>query len=388
MSPLARMSPLAERLAGKRVVVCAGAGGVGKTTISAAVALGLAAGGARVAVVTIDPARRLAEALGLERLGNEPRAVEPWRFARAGLPMEGELHAMMLDPKRTFDELIGRLAPNPWTRDEILANPIYAHLSTTVAGSQEYTAMAKLFELTREGGYDVVVLDTPPSRNAVDFLQAPDRLVGFLEGRALAAFMRPVAGTLRAASLVLAALRRIAGVGLLRDLTTFFRLLGDLLESFRTRAAEVQALLTDAGTAFVVVTSPERAALDEAVHLAAELRQAGMAHCATVVNRVHPLDRDFRGPEELARGLEPALGAPLARRVARTHADLQLLARRDAAELQRLQDALGEAPLLQLADRERDVHDLPALVDLRQELFAAPSGTRRARPRVHGRALA
>ena len=147
------MSALASRLADKRVVICAGAGGVGKTTVSAAVALGLAARGRRVAVVTIDPARRLAEALGLDELGNQPQPVDPARFAGAGLKLPGHLSAMMLDAKRTFDELIDRLAPNPRTRDEILANPIYQHLSTAVAGSQEYTAIAKLFELAGERDY-------------------------------------------------------------------------------------------------------------------------------------------------------------------------------------------------------------------------------------------
>ena len=182
------MSPLATRLSGKRVVICAGAGGVGKTTVSAAVALGLAAQGRRVAVVTIDPARRLAEALGLDELGNQPQRVDPARFDGSGLAVDGELFAMMLDVKRTFDELIARLAPNAFTRQEILANPIYRHLSAAVAGSQEYTAIAKLFEIERERDYEVIVLDTPPSRNAIDFLEAPGRLIGFLEGRALKAF--------------------------------------------------------------------------------------------------------------------------------------------------------------------------------------------------------
>jgi NAD(P)-dependent dehydrogenase (short-subunit alcohol dehydrogenase family) len=141
------VSGLAARLTGKRVVICAGAGGVGKTTVSAAVALGLAARGRRVAVVTIDPARRLAEALGLDELGNQPRLVDHARLSGSGIEIRGELWAMMLDVKRTFDDLIARLAPDPSKRDEILANPIYRHISTAVAGSQEYSAVAKLFEL-------------------------------------------------------------------------------------------------------------------------------------------------------------------------------------------------------------------------------------------------
>jgi anion-transporting ArsA/GET3 family ATPase len=363
------MSALAGRLADRRVVICAGAGGVGKTTVAATVALGLAARGRRVAVVTIDPARRLAEALGLDELGNEPQPVDPARFASAGLELRGELSAMMLDAKRTFDELIGLLAPGPRTRDQILANPVYQHLSTTVAGSQEYTAVAKLFELARECDYEAIVLDTPPSRSAIDFLQAPERLIGFLEGRALAAFMRPTGRAARAAGVVFVALRRIAGVGLLDDLTTFFALLGGLLEGFRARAADVRQLLADPATAFLVITSPERAALEEAIFFAAELARAGMHRSAVIVNRVHPLDPDEHDVTTTTARLQAALGTELAQRVARTHADLQLLARSDRAALERLRLALRDPDPIFLADRESDVHDIAALVDLHRELF-------------------
>ncbi|MBV9809962.1 MAG: AAA family ATPase, partial [Solirubrobacterales bacterium] len=161
---------VAEMLEGKRVCVCAGSGGVGKTTTSAAVALGMAAAGAKVAVVTIDPAKRLANALGLEQLENEPRRVEAERLATGDLEINGELWAMMLDPKRTFDELIDRVAQDPRRAEEIKANRVYRELSTAVSGSQEFTAVAKLYELDREGDFDLLVLDTPPSRNALDFL--------------------------------------------------------------------------------------------------------------------------------------------------------------------------------------------------------------------------
>ena len=365
------MSALASRLPDKRVVICAGAGGVGKTTVSATVALGLAARGRRVAVVTIDPARRLAEALGLDELGNQPQPVDPARFERAGLKLRGELSAMMLDAKRTFDELIALLAPNPRTRDEILANPIYQHLSTAVAGSQEYTAIAKLFELAHERDYEAIVLDTPPSRSAIDFLQAPERLIGFLEGRALAAFMRPTWRAVRAAGVVFAALRRIAGVGLLDDLITFFALLSGLLEGFRTRVADVRQLLTDPATGFLVVTSAERAALEEAIFFAAELERAGMRRSAVIVNRVHPFDRDERDAATTAARLRGALGVQLAQLVARTHAELQLLGRADQAALERLRLALRDPQPTCLADRESDVHDIAALVDLHRELFSA-----------------
>ena len=322
------MSRLDSALAGKRVVICAGAGGVGKTTVSAIVALGLAAQGRRVALVTIDPARRLAEALGLDALGNRPQVVDVARFGESGVEIEGELAAMMLDAKRTFDELIGLLASTPATRDEILGNPIYEHISTAVAGSQEYTAIAKLYELEHSSDHDVIVLDTPPSRHAIDFLEAPDRLVEFLEGRALGAFLRPTGRAIQAAGVAFAALRRITGTGLLDDLTSLFRLLGEMLDGFHRRAADVHELLTDPASAFLIVTSPERAALEEARFLAAELDRAGM-HCAgVIVNRAHPLDPTDPDVASTAARLAPVLGSSLAKRTAITHAEVQRLARR------------------------------------------------------------
>src|SRR5437588_771718 len=159
---------VATKLRGKRICICAGSGGVGKTTISAALAIGLAARGARVAVVTIDPARRLAQSLGLAELGNEPRLVDPARFAAAGVQIDGELWAMMLDPKQTFDEMVARLAPDAGTREEVFQNRIYQQLSNAVAGSQEFSAVAKLHELHRDGQFDALVLDTPPSREPVE----------------------------------------------------------------------------------------------------------------------------------------------------------------------------------------------------------------------------
>ena len=176
---------IAELLKGKRICVCAGSGGVGKTTTSAAIALGMAAQGLRVAVVTIDPAQRLANALGVEELPNEPHRVGGERLAAAGLEVEGELWAMMLDPKRTFDDLIERLAPDRDRAEEIKANRVYRELSTAVSGSQEFTAVAKLYELDQKHQFDLLVLDTPPSRNALDFLEAPQRMADFFSSRLL-----------------------------------------------------------------------------------------------------------------------------------------------------------------------------------------------------------
>jgi anion-transporting ArsA/GET3 family ATPase len=362
------VNSLDSALAGKRLVVCAGAGGVGKTTVSAAVALGLAVRGRRVALVTIDPARRLAEALGLDALGNRPQVVDVGRFGGSRVEIQGELAAMMLDAKRTFDELVTLLAPTPAVCDEILGNPVYEHISTAVAGSQEYTAIAKLYELEHGADYDAIVLDTPPSRHAIDFLDAPDRLIGFLEGRALAAFMRPTGHAIRAAGVAFAGLRRIAGAGLLDDLTSFFRLLSELVDGFRRRAADVRELLMDPASAFLIVTSPEGAAVDEALFFAAELDRAGMHRAGVIVNRVHPFDPTDLEVVRIAARLAPMLGPSLAERTARTHAEVQRLAQRDAAAIARLRSALKSEPVA-LAERPSDVHDIPGLMALREELF-------------------
>jgi anion-transporting ArsA/GET3 family ATPase len=365
---------LIERIGGKRVVICAGSGGVGKTTCSAALALGLAARGARVAVVTIDPAKRLADALGLEELGNEPRLVDPARFAGHGIEVHGELWAMMLDVKQTFDELIARLAPDERTREDVLANRIYQQLSTAVAGSQEFTAVAKLYDLVRSDSYDVIVLDTPPSRNALDFLDAPDRLTNFFEGRALRAFLAPtglaarVVG--RGSGVVFGVLKRVTGVDLLRDVSLFFRALGGLIDGFRERAAAVKAILSDPGTQFLIVTSPEPDPAEEAIFFHGKLLEAGMPFGGLIVNRVQDADGLDGDPHAVERELATRLDPDLARKAALAYAEAQLVARRDAACLAHLRETVdGPEPVLvpQLAG---DVHDLDGLLAVHDHLFA------------------
>jgi len=365
---------VADLLEGKRICVCGGSGGVGKTTTSAAVALGMAARGLKVAVVTIDPARRLANALGLDELENAPRRVEPERFA-GQLEMRGELWAMMLDPKRTFDELIERIADDPARAEEIKLNRIYAELSTAVSGSQEFTAVSKLFELDRDGDFDLLVLDTPPSRNALDFLDAPGRLTSFLEGRALKAFIRPTGLGMRVlgrgAAPFLSALRRVTGVDLLSDLTTFFGLLGDMTEDFSQRAAQVEKLLHDPSTAFVLVTSAQPSAIDEAVWFRRSLGEAGLPFAGVIVNRVHHdlvADGDVDGVRAELAG---ALGDDLAGRVAANLADYHVLARRDALGIERLQRELGDRPRLLVPHLDDDVHDIEGLLRVHRFLFAS-----------------
>jgi anion-transporting ArsA/GET3 family ATPase len=366
---------VSDLLAGKRVCVCGGSGGVGKTTTSAAIALGMAAEGAKVAVVTIDPAKRLANALGLQELENEPRRVEPERLTATAGEFRGELWAMMLDPKRTFDELIERVAADPERAEEIKQNRVYRELSTAVSGSQEFTAVAKLYELERDGDFDLLVLDTPPSRNALDFLDAPGRLTSFLDGRGVKAFIRPTGLGMRVlgrgAAPLLGALRRVTGVDLIGDLTTFFGLLGDMTDDFSERARGVERMLKASTTAFVLVTSAQQAAIDEAIWFRRTLTEGGLPFAGVIVNRVH---HDILGeaePKDLVSALDAELAGDLAARVAENFFDYHRLARRDARNVARLHDELGDQPLLLIPHLDDDVHDVEGLLRIHRYLFAS-----------------
>ena len=370
----ARRVPLEKRLKGKRVCVCVGAGGAGKTTVSAALALGLAARGRRVVVVSIDPARRLAGALGLSDLSGEPHRIDADTLAAHGIELQGELWAMMLDSKGTFDDLIGRLSPDERTREEILSNRIYRELSSAVAGSQEFTAVAKLFELHRSGEWDAIVLDTPPSRDALDFLDAPDRLTRFLEGRALRVLLSPGGATRglfgRGAGLMLSVFARVTGVNLIGELSGFFGSLAGLTDGFRERARGVEQLLRDPTTGFLIVTSPEHEPAREAVFLHAQLAQQEMKLAGLIVNRFHHQGLDGHAPEEVAQLLSGKLGTALATRVADNLADFDVLARRDRESVAALSKALDERDPLLVPHLDGDVQDLGGLAVIAEHLFS------------------
>ncbi len=361
-------------LAGKGVIVCAGSGGVGKTTTAAAIAAALAAGGQRVIVLTIDPARRLADSLGLPKLGNEECRVDPERLAEAGLGGDGELWAMTLDAKRTFDELIERTAPDAETREAVLANPIYRQLSNAVAGSQEYMAMEKLYELHGSGRYDALVLDTPPARNALDFLDAPGRLSRFIDSRSLQVFRASGRAGLglfgRGIGVVMSVLERATGVDLLRDLADFFNAFGGMAEGFRDRAKRVEALLRDDATTFLLVTSPRAAAIADAGYFHGKLAGSGMPFGALIVNRVRePVAAQADDPE-LAAELTRSLGEPLARKVRRDLEDRNGLAERDARNIEAMRADLTDGRLLTVPELSGDVHDLDGLAAVGAQLFA------------------
>ncbi len=371
------MPSVSEILEGKDVCICAGSGGVGKTTTSAAIAAGMAARGLKVCVLTIDPAKRLADSLGLKELGNRARRVDPELFAAQGIEVRGELWAMMLDAKATFDELVARHAADEESRDRVLENRIYQQISNALAGSQEYMAMEKLFELHSEGRFDLLVLDTPPTRNALDFLDAPKRLTQFIEGRSLRVFMKPtglaarVAG--RGASVALSVLRRIVGFDLIADLAEFFNAFSGMVEGFQARAKRVNNLLADPHTCFLVICGPQGEPIDEAVYFHRKLVEAKLPFGGMIVNKVHYSAERLRGSSEgLQVALAKALGNEgLARRVTENFSDYQALAERDAANIERLQREMRSRAVIRIPYLDEDVHDLAGLAEINRYLFAS-----------------
>lgn len=348
-------------------MVC-GSGGVGKTTTAAALGLRAAQGGRRVLVCTIDPSRRLATSLGLQTLSDRPRLMD---LGALGPSRGGTFSAMTLDTKRTFDALVERHAKDEAARKRILGNRFYREISAALAGSHEYMAMEKLLELSADDRYDLVVLDTPPTRHALDFLEAPDRLLSFLDSSVLRYFLRPyfVAGRLtlkvatRTGALAIKLADRFLGLQFLQDLSEFFLAFESMYDGFKERAEKVFALLRkEAG--FVLVTGPTEGALGEALYFHSRLEEKGMPFVAFVVNRTHPLPT--AGARRSPRGRLPPLAPDFQERLQAVHEDYRRLGRAEMRAVGRLEVDTGEAPIL-VPEMEADVHDLRGL----QEIAAA-----------------
>jgi anion-transporting ArsA/GET3 family ATPase len=378
------VASLDELLDGKRVCICAGSGGVGKTTASAAIAAGMAARGLKVAVLTIDPAKRLADSLGLPELGNTERQIDPALFGEVGVDTNGgELWAMMLDAKQTFDDVVRKHAPDAETRDRILSNRIYQQLSNALAGSQEYAAMEALFEIWTEDRYDLLVLDTPPSRDALDFLDAPKRLTQFIEGRALQVFMKPTGLGMRifgrGTSMMFGVLRRITGVDLLEDLAEFFQAMSGMVGGFQERARRVNELLADRETTFLVVCGPQGEPISEAVYFHRKLVEAKLPFGGVIVNKVHYEDELDTDGEDLGPKLVDALGdEDLARRVEDNFADFRTLSERDREAVRHLAAEMRTRAVIEVPYLDEDVHDLAGLMEINRYLFASGSEERAA----------
>ncbi|HWI33052.1 MAG TPA: ArsA-related P-loop ATPase [Lapillicoccus sp.] len=346
------------------IVVCCGSGGVGKTTTAAALGLRAAEQGRRVVVLTIDPARRLAQSMGLTELDNSPRPVHDIDTAAGG-----SLDAMMLDMKRTFDEVVVAHS-TPEKADQILANPFYQAVSSSFAGTQEYMAMEKLGQLhaaaESEGHWDLIVVDTPPARSALDFLEAPEHLSSLLDGRFLRLLLAPARGPLRLMSvgfnLVSAVMTKVLGAQVIRDVQTFVTAFEALFGGFRQRAASTFALLSSRHTTFVVVATPQRDALREAAYFVDRLTEEQMPLCGLVLNRVHTTALDI-SPERalsLAEDLEPE-AYPLEVEALRRHASLMRLIGAEARQMGRFSASRPAVAQTRVQSLPTDVTDLAAL---------------------------
>jgi anion-transporting ArsA/GET3 family ATPase len=351
------VSTLGSLVNDRSVIVCCGSGGVGKTTVSATFALAAARAGRRACVVTVDPARRLADSLGVQSLANTPTEV-------AG-DWPGHLHALMLDTKGTFDDLIHTYSRTPEQAEGILANRLYQNLTGALSGTQEYMAMEKLHELVESGDFDVVVVDTPPTRNALDLLDAPRRLTRFLENRLFRALLLPTRVSLRAVGLATQALLRtiskVAGAEIVQDAVAFFQAFEGMEEGFRTRAGAVRALLADPSTAYVLVTSARPDAVAEASFFAQKLAERDIVPAALIVNRIHP---HFGGASGTPGGLPDAL-APLAANMTA----LNDVASREEGSYAGLAEQVAPAAVGRIPLFGQDVHDLVGLQRAADVLF-------------------
>ena len=358
---------------GTNIIVCCGSGGVGKTTTAAALALRAAERGRKVVVLTIDPARRLAQSMGIEALDNTPRPVPG--VAERAKDVGGTLDAMMLDMKRTFDEVVEGQA-SPEKAAQILANPFYQALSSSFAGTQEYMAMEKLGQLHKDarksGRWDLIVVDTPPSRSALDFLDAPERLSSFLDGRFIRILLAPAKGPARlmtaGLSVVTNALTKVLGAQVLRDMQSFIAAFDTLFGGFRARAQKTFELLQADGTAFLVVAAPEPDALREAAYFVERLEEEHMPLAGLVVNRANRVptgglsgDQALAAAERLDAEPDADASSPVTAGLLRLHADRTRLVARETHLRQRFAAAHPHVPAAVMPALSTDVHDLDGL---------------------------
>ena len=366
-----------------RVVICCGTGGVGKTTVAASVGLAAARAGRRVAVVTIDPARRLADALGIGPLGNDPQQVPATllpshsgegRVEGAAEPA-GELWALMLDAQATFDALVARHATDDGQRDRILANPFYRNVSSRLSGTQEYMAAEKLYELTTDPRFDLVVVDTPPARNALDFLDAPERLSRFLDHRVYRALIAPARGYLKAvgaaSQVVLRPIAKVVGAEVVADAMAFFQNFDGMEAGFRHRSTAVAAQLRDPSTSYVLVAAPRADAVAEAGWFADRLGELSLSVGALVVNRTHPVFGAGGSADAAAKSVAASdAGRNDLAAWWTTLAEQRQVAEAEAAQIASLAAKVTPAPIVTVVMRPTDVHDLAALAAIADTLDA------------------
>ncbi|WP_280338752.1 ArsA family ATPase [Nocardia neocaledoniensis] len=353
-----------------RVIVCCGSGGVGKTTTAAAIALRAAEAGRKVVVLTIDPARRLAQSLGVADLDNTPQRVE------LGPEVPGQLHAMMLNMRRTFDDMVLEHT-SPEKAEQIFANPIYQTVASSFGGTQEYMAMEKLGQLAGRKEWDLIVVDTPPSRNALDFLDAPKRLGTFLNGKMIRLIMAPGRGVGRfvtgAMSLAMRGVSTIVGGQMLKDASTFLQSLESLFGGFQERAERTFAMLSKPGTHFLVVAAAEPDALREASFFVDRLSTERMPLAGLVLNRTHPALSGLSGDHALTAADQLRETDPLTASVLRVHAERVATAKREQRLLHRFTGAHPRVPIVSVTALPFEVSDLDALRAVGNQLAGEPA---------------
>jgi anion-transporting ArsA/GET3 family ATPase len=363
-----RLSPIDTTIDDHRILIVGGSGGVGKTSISAALGLAAARAGHRTLVLTIDPARRLAAALGLDGIGTEAEDVTP-RLRDAGDPIRGELHAMMLDVRHTLDRLVERHAPTPEQRDRILANRLYRNIAGKLSGSQEYAAMQQLVEIAAQGDYDRIILDTPPTTQAMDFLTAPERLQAFFDSNLIRIFLsvgeRTGRGFFRMTDVLFRALDRLTGAQVIRDITEFFRLAESIFQPFNAQSARAQEILRHHSTAFLIVTGPEAQQLADASRFWKALGPMGISVSNLIVNRCRPPLRSRAEPA-------PDQDNDLAGRITRWDAALEQLAHEQSRAIAALV-AEGAPGLVRLPELRGTVHSLDGLHAMSERLLSDES---------------
>jgi len=369
--------PLARLAREQPIIVCCGSGGVGKTTMAAVLALAGARQGRNAVVVTIDPAKRLANALGLDALSDTAHEIERELWDPDGVaPPGGRLSALMLDTKSTFDHLVLKYSVDQAQGERILENTFYRNVSGALAGTQEYMAMEKLHELHDEGGYDLIVIDTPPTRNALDFLDAPARLTRLLNNKLFRLLMAPTRASFRVANFALQAVFRsvakVIGKEVVEDLVLFFQAFEGMEEGFRQRAQRVMDLLSDDRTAFVLVTAPARDAVSEARYFHDRLEQARLRVNGLVVNRIHPeLGGAASPPPGSAGGDGPAVGQ--LEELYANLADFIELSRRERGHLEGLERSVGAVPIVRVPLLEVEVCDIASLTEVGRFLLGPAS---------------
>lgn len=369
----------------KRILLCCGSGGVGKTTTAAALAFLAAGRGRSVLVLTIDPAKRLAQAMGLDKLSHDPQAIDI--SALSATTAGGSLHGMMLDTKRTFDHLVEKYAPDETVRQAIFDNRYYQHISGSLAGSREFMAMERVYEIAIEDHYDLVVVDTPPSQHALDFIDAPKRMFDLFEGRFVALLLKPyqVVGKRsfeffrRGSEQSLKFLEKLTGYQFLAELSEFFLAFTDMFDGFKERSERVRELLLQDDSSFLLVSAPEPASMKQAERFFQRLKGEDLPVGGMIVNRVHtapgpdsPTAASLEQIQQLASGCsDDAIDTPLGERLLQSYQEQLALAHADSYAVSHTRVALQRIAIHSVPHFERDLHSLEDIQAFAGKLVSA-----------------